>query len=89
MLRWLGDLALNTLLALDMGLNVALLGMPGETVSHRVARMRKYGGPVSGRVGCVLCRALTVMFWLMRRDHCSWALDGQDGLGVELWRWSK
>ena len=87
--RTLADFAVNALLVLDMAGNCLLLGRPGETVSHRVARMRAFGGPGPHRVGCALCRVLTALFWFMRRDHCAWALGDQPSLGTELWRWSK
>lgn len=88
-LRWFAHLALNVVLIADMAANLLLLGRPGETISHRVARMRLYGGPGPHRVGCVLCAALSALFWFNRRDHCSYSLDEQIATGRELWRWSK
>ena len=79
----------NLLLLADTILNVFLLGWVGETVSHRVARLRVYGGPVSGRIGCVFCAVLSRMFFFEKRDHCDWALEKQEYAGRELWRWSK
>ena len=87
---WLAAFAINALLILDMAGNMVLLGRPGETISHRCARLREFGGPRWAPTGCLACAALTRLFWFMRRDHCTWALRvGQDMSGTELWRWSK
>jgi hypothetical protein len=80
--RFLRVLVLNILLTVDIVMNALLLGRPGETVSQRVGRLRNAGSPV----GCVLCHALTHMFWFSKRDHCTWALDQTGTIGTELWR---
>ena len=88
-MRALLQLGLNILVGLDMGLNVfPLLGMPGETVSHRVARLRRDGVGWQRDTGCILCWLLTKMFWFMRRDHCQWALRGRPE-AFEIWHWSR
>jgi hypothetical protein len=91
--RFLADLLINFLLAIDILLNVALLGKPFETVSERLARLRLYGGPRWAWLGRSLCAVLTWIgnhFFNAGRDHCEWALNRDGGsVGTELWRWSK
>ena len=79
----------NLALLADTALNVLLGGWVGETISHRMGRLRIYGGPRAGKVGCIGCAILTKVFFFMRRDHCDWALEKQEYAGRELWRWSK
>ena len=89
MLGFLVAWALNWALMLDFILNVILLGAPGETVSHRVARLRAYGYTrADRRLGCTLCNILSAMFWFMHRDHCTWAMSNHGSIAREIWHWS-
>ena len=78
---------LNVLVWLDLTLNTLLGGAVRETLSRRTARARANGS----RPACAFCRVLTTAFNLLPgtdRDHCSWALQGGDGLDAEIWHWS-
>ena len=80
------QLGLNAALTLDLMLNAALLGQPGETVSRRTARARAAGSVAARR----FCAILTWSFGLlgMDRDHCTWALSDGPSIGREVWHWS-
>ncbi|MGI4796792.1 MAG: hypothetical protein ACRYG8_22620 [Janthinobacterium lividum] len=76
----------NGLLALDLGLNTALLGQPRETVSRRTARARAAGS----RAATIFCGVLT---WIGNRfgadrDHCDWAAADGPSIATEIWHWS-
>lgn len=81
--RGILQVALNLAELLDVMGNTLLLGSPQETVSRRVARARASGE----RWAAVACRGLSVLFWFMRRDHCTWALT-PGVIAKEVWHWS-
>jgi hypothetical protein len=83
----LKQFGLNTLVMADLNLNGFLGGSPRETLSRRTARARAAGS----RPACVFCAVLTAAFNVIlrpKRDHCTWALAGGDGIDAEVWHWS-
>lgn len=75
----------NVFIALDRLLNVLLLGSCDETISERTERLRASGS----RTGCVLCKAMSLVFKFLKSDHCDYAKINGRSLGREFWHWSK
>ena len=74
---------LNLLILADHALNTSLLGNPEETLSARIARAR-----VAGHYWATIgCKCLSLMFFFMKRDHCTWALE-KGTVDQEIWHWS-
>ncbi len=81
------QLAVNAALTLDLVANVALAGLPGETISRRTARARAAGSVAARR----FCAVLTWTFNRLpgvHRDHCTWSLAPGPSVGAEVWHWS-
>jgi hypothetical protein len=75
----------NIFIALDRLFNVLLLGSCDETISERTERLRASGS----RTGCAMCKAMSIAFRFLRKDHCQYALENGRKLGVEFWHWCK
>lgn len=79
----------NLFIWLDVTANLLLGGRPPETISQRLARLRRDGSPRGARVAAWFCAALTRVYGRTNgQDHCDWALNPEGHDGVELWRWS-